>query len=884
MSIPKTYDPKSIEDKWYRYWTDNGMFRADSRSGKEPFTIMMPPPNVTGALHMGHALQGAVQDTIIRIKRMQGYEALWLPGTDHAGIATQNVVEKSLKKEHKLNRHDLGREKFVEKVWEWKHKYGDIITGQYRKLGTSCDWSRERFTMDEGLSEAVQETFIRLHGQGLIYKGNYLVNWCPTDMTAISDEEVDHVERKGHLWYVNYPLSEATAKKTGQPFITIATTRPETIPADTAVCVNPEDERYADFVGGEVEIPTTGRRVPIIADEYIKPEFGTGALKVTPAHDQNDFDIGTRHNLQVINIISKDGSMNESAGAYAGLDRFDARAKIAGDLDEMGLLVKVEDYVNQVGVSGRSGTVIEPLLSDQWFVNMKPLAQKALEAGRNGEFTFYPQRWESEFNRWMENIRDWVISRQLWWGHRIPVWYYTRADGSVDETKDYVVSIDRPEEGMVQDPDVLDTWFSSWLWPFSTLGWPDEKAEDYKTFYPTSVLVSGYDILFFWISRMIMGGLHLTGRSPFRDVFMTGIVRDKQGRKMSKSLNNGIDPLELIDQYGADAVRYSLIVLCAQGQDIKLDPRRFEMGRNFANKLWNAFRLLHMHMDEKESYSTELNTDTGNLTDRWMISRIHQTIAAVEDDLSRYRLNEALMKIYGLLWDDFCDWYLELIKPEYGETMDRETVDRAVNIYEILVRLLHPFMPFITEEIWHSLRSREVSEALIRADWPVNTGGDPFGEDGRLFTTIQRMISSIRNIRAEMNVPDSQEVAVVIKARDQATAKALSENRVIFEKLVKIGSLGISTTADRPKGSASAVVDGSQVFVPLSGIIDVEKERERIAAEVRRLNGFLKSVNAKLGNEKFMANAPEEVVEREHKKRSDTEINLEKLKTILAEL
>lgn len=845
---------------------------------------MMPPPNVTGALHMGHALQGAVQDTIIRIKRMQGYEALWLPGTDHAGIATQNVVEKNLKKEYKQNRHDLGRELFVEKVWGWKEKYGDIITGQYKKLGTSCDWDRERFTMDEGLSKAVQETFIRLHSEGLIYKGNYLVNWCPTDMTAISDEEVDHVERKGHLWYVNYPLSKSTADKTGQKYITIATTRPETIPADTAVCVNPDDERYADFIGGEVEIPTTGRLVPIIADDYIKQDFGTGALKVTPAHDQNDFDIGKRHRLEVINIINKDGSMNEASGAYEGLDRFDARLKIADDLEKAGLLEKVEDYINQVGISGRSGTVIEPLLSDQWFVKMKPLAQKAMASSKKGDFKFYPQRWESEFYRWMENIRDWVISRQLWWGHRIPVWYYTKPDGKADTSREYVVSVEQPESGMVQDPDVLDTWFSSWLWPFSTLGWPDEQSEDLKKFYPTSVLVSGYDILFFWISRMIMGGLHLTGKPPFKDIFMTGIVKDKQGRKMSKSLNNGIDPLELIDEYGADAVRYCLIVLCAQGQDIKLDPRRFEMGRNFANKLWNAFRLLHMHMDKNANYAKELDPVVVNLVDRWMISRIHQTIEAVEDDLSRYRLNEALLKIYALLWDDFCDWYLELIKPEYGETMDHSKVERALTIYEILLKLLHPFMPFITEEIWHSMREREVSEALIKAEWPVNKATDPYTEDSTLFITIQKMVSSIRNIRAEMNVPDNQEITVLIKAKDERTANALNENRFVFEKLVRIELFEASTTAERPKGSASAVVSGSQVFVPLAGIIDVDKERERIQGEVKRLNGFLKSINAKLQNEKFMANAPEEVVEKENKKKSDTEINLEKLETILTEL
>ncbi|MDI6402662.1 valine--tRNA ligase, partial [Balneolaceae bacterium ANBcel3] len=669
--IPKKYDPKAIEDRWYAYWMDHAMFRANEESDKEPFTIMMPPPNVTGALHMGHALQGAVQDAVIRLKRMQGYEALWLPGTDHAGIATQNVVERELKKTEKKNRHDIGRDAFVDKVWEWKDKYGAIITKQYSKLGVSCDWSRERFTMDEGLSKAVQETFIRLHNEGLIYKGNYLVNWCPVDMTAISDEEVEHVERKGHMWHVAYKLDEETAKRSGLEHITIATTRPETIPADTAISVHPEDERYQKLIGGFAYVPTTNRKVPIIADEYVKIEYGTGALKVTPAHDENDFEIGKRHNLPRINIINKDGTLNAASGRYNGMDRFDAREKIVEDIEKDGLLVKVEEYINQVGISSRSKVIIEPLLSDQWFVKMKPLAEKAMQSSRNKEFAFYPGRWENEFFRWMENIRDWVISRQLWWGHRIPVWYYTLEDGSIDYSKEYVVSMDQPSEGMVQDPDVLDTWFSSWLWPFSTLGWP-EKTKDLNYFYPTSLLVSAYDILFFWVSRMLMGGLHLTGKAPFKDIFMTGLIKDKQGRKMSKSLNNGIDPLEMIDQYGADAVRYCLIILCAQGQDIKLDPGKFEMGRNFANKLWNAFRFLNLHRTDRldaEEKSVESLFDPSDSTlaihDYWMITRIQKTILEVEEDLNKYRLNEALLKIYSLVWDDFCDWYLELIKPEY---------------------------------------------------------------------------------------------------------------------------------------------------------------------------------------------------------------------------
>ncbi|MBP3192494.1 valine--tRNA ligase [Natronogracilivirga saccharolytica] len=894
-AVPKKYDPKAIEDQWYDYWMKHRFFEASEDSGKEPFTIMMPPPNVTGALHMGHALQGAVQDTLTRLKRMQGYEALWLPGTDHAGIATQNVVERELKEKEKKTRHDIGREEFVNKVWEWKEKYGEIITRQYSKLGVSCDWSRERFTMDEGLSRAVQETFIRLHDEGLIYKGNYLVNWCPVDMTAISDEEVEHVERKGHMWHVSYPLDEETAAKSGKTHLTIATTRPETIPADTAVSVHPEDDRYKNMIGGHAFVPTTGRKVPIIADEYVKTEYGSGALKVTPAHDENDFEIGLRHNLPRINIINKDGTMNEDSGRYNGMDRFDARDAIVKDIESEGLLEKVEDYVNQIGISSRSKAVIEPLLSDQWFVKMKPLADKAMQFSRDGEFRFYPPRWQNEFFRWMENIRDWVISRQLWWGHRIPVWYHTKEDGSIDYSKDYVVSIEQPDSSMVQDPDVLDTWFSSWLWPFSTLGWPDKtRALDY--FYPTSVLVSGYDILFFWVSRMLMGGIHFTGETPFRDIFMTGIVKDKLGRKMSKSLNNGIDPLEMIDQYGADAVRYCLIILCAQGQDIKLDPSKFEMGRNFANKLWNAFRFLNLHLDPQASYrrhfsAGEDEADSGAaeisempLQDRWMITRINQTIQDVDDDLSRYRLNEALLKIYSLVWDDFCDWYLELIKPEYGQSMPHETAERAIIILEMQLKLLHPFMPFITEEIWQRLRSRTPEDALIVSDWPVADSKWTDGNSRDLFITIQQMISSVRNIRAEMNVPDNLDIELIIKPADRETREKLLEHQAIFEKMLKISEFTVDTEVNRPGASASDVVDGHELFVPLSGLIDFDKEKQRVQKEISRLESFLTSVEKKLANEKFLNNAPADVVENEKKKQSDARVNLAKMRTILADL
>jgi valyl-tRNA synthetase len=878
QEIPKKYDPKTIEKRWYSYWTDNNLFEAKPNPDKKPFTIMMPPPNVTGRLHMGHALQSSVQDALIRIKRMQGFEALWLPGTDHAGIATQNVVEKTLKKEEGKNRHDIGRQKFVEKVWEWKDEYGAIIIDQMKQLGTSCDWGRQRFTMDEGFSRAVQEVFVSLYNEGLIYRGNYLVNWCPVDMTALSDEEVDDIERNGHLWYVRYPIIDSNDEH-----IIIATTRPETMLGDSAIAVHPEDERYQHLIGKKVKLPLMNREIPIVADEYVKMDFGAGALKITPAHDKNDFEIGERHNLKVINIMNTDGTINENGGPYNGMDRFEARKKIVADLDNQGYMVKIEDYRHTIPISSRSKAIIEPLISRQWFVKMEPLAKPALEAARNKDIRFYPQRWENEYYRWLENIRDWTISRQLWWGHRIPVWYYTDEDGEIDESRDYIVSVDQPEPGMVQDEDVLDTWFSSWLWPFATLGWPG-KTDALDYFYPTNVLVSGYDILFFWIARMIMAGLHFTDHVPYDDIFITGMVKDKQGRWMSKSLGNGIDPLDMIDQYGADAVRYCLIILCAQGQDIKLDPTKFEMGRNFANKIWNAFRFLSIHMDSGKKYEQNIDYDKLGLIDRWMITRVEQTIKAVEDDLSRYRLNEALLKIYALVWNDFCDWYLELIKPDaFDEKMSDETVGHAIFIFETLMKLLHPFMPFITEEIWQRLRERDVKNALISAHWPLFESKNIYAEEAELFSTIQSMISSIRNIRAEMNVQVNTEIDVLINAVNDTLVNKLSDHENIFRKLLKIDDFKISTHLSRPKASASAVVNGSEIFIPLAGVIDFDKERDRIEKEVDRLEKFLKSINSKLNNEKFLQNAPESVVQNERNKKSDTQTNLSKLKKILAD-
>lgn len=878
-SKKSTYDPDLIEGKWYRYWEENGFFRSDAASEKPSHVIAMPPPNVTGRLHMGHALQDTIQDALTRIRRMQGCEVLWIPGMDHAGIATQNVVEKFLKESTGKNRHDFGREKFVSKVWDWKEEYGGIILQQKRRLGDSADWSKERFTMDEGFSRAVQEVFVRLYNDGLVYRGEYLINWCPIDQTALSEEEVDNVERDGHLWYIRYPLSS------GDGHMIIATTRPETLFGDTAVAVHPDDDRYAHLVGKMLRLPLTDREIPIIADEYVRPDFGAGALKVTPAHDKNDIVIGRKHGLEIINIMNLNGTLNEEGLAYAGLDRFVARKKIVADLKEQGLLERVEDYRSSVPVSSRSKAIIEPLISRQWFVKMKPLADPALEVVRSGEVTFYPKRWENEYFRWMENIRDWTISRQLWWGHRIPVWYHTTADGEIDEERPFVVSIDQPEEGMVQDEDVLDTWFSSWLWPFATLGWPD-KTDDLAKFYPGSVLVSGYDILFFWIARMVMAGLYFTGKAPFKDIFITGMIKDEQGRWMSKSLGNGIDPLEMIDEYGADAVRFSLTVLCAQGQDIKLDPTKFEMGRNFANKIWNAFNVFGQFMEEGRDYSSEREFDELELVEQWMLTRLNQTIVEIDEDISRYRLNDALSKIYTLFWGDFCDWYLELIKPPYGERMSDDKIALAVDIFESLLQLLHPFMPFITEELWWKVRPRAAKEACIISAWPEVQEGQSSKMAGSTFSLIQEMISGIRNVRSQYNVPPGKTIAATISLGEdeRELEKALSTNAAYFEKLCRVGDLTVDSEADRPPASASFVVGRNEVYVPLVDMIDLDVERGRIQKEIDQKIKFRTGLMRKLENEQFLSRAPGKVVAAEREKVEQVKEELSRLKTSLDEL
>ncbi|MEX1055803.1 MAG: valine--tRNA ligase, partial [Rhodothermales bacterium] len=661
--------------------------------------------------------------------------------------------------------HDLGREGFLKRVWEWVDKYGGIILEQKRRLGDSCDWSKQRFTFDEGFSRAVQDVFVQLYDEGLIYRGDYLVNWDPENQTALSDEEVDNVEREGNLWYVKYPLAD------GSGYITIATTRPETMLGDTGIAVNPDDDRYRSIIGKTAILPLLGRELPVIADEYVKMDFAAGALKITPAHDRNDFEIGKKHDLEVLNIMNPDGTINETGGPYAGLDRFEARKRIIEDLEAQGLIVRVEANTHSIPVSSRSKSVIEPLISRQWFVRMKPLAEPALEAVRSGEITFYPQRWANEYFRWMENIRDWTISRQLWWGHRLPVWYYVDESGRRMEERGWIVSVEQPAADMVQDEDVLDTWFSSWLWPFATLGWPS-KTKELEFFYPTDVLVSGYDILFFWIARMIMAGYHFTGQKPYRDIFITGMIKDKQGRWMSKSLGNGIDPLDMIDQYGADAVRFSLTILCAQGQDIKLDPAKFEMGRNFANKIWNAFNVFGQFMEDGKDYRRRRSFDELELVEKWILHRLNSTVVAVDDAISRYRLNEAASLVYELFWKDYCDWYLELIKPPFGEALDEDKIALAVEVYEKMVQLLHPFMPFITEDLWWQLRPRGEREACIVSKWPEKNDSEMDEEAGSIFGLVQDMVSGIRNIKNEYNVAVTKEIGAIVNLPEDAGALA----------------------------------------------------------------------------------------------------------------
>ncbi|MEX0610109.1 MAG: valine--tRNA ligase [Balneolaceae bacterium] len=872
--IPAQYDSSQVEDKWYDYWMENNYFHS-TPDDREPYTIVIPPPNVTGVLHMGHMLNNTIQDVLVRRARMQGYNACWVPGTDHASIATEAKVVRKLREEG-IKKSDLSRDEFMEHAWEWTHKHGGIILEQLKKLGASCDWDRTSFTMDEKYSESVIDTFIDLYEKGKIYRGARMINWDPAAKTALSDEEVIHKEINSKLYHIRYKIVGE------DDFVTIATTRPETILGDTAICINPKDERYSHLHGKKAIVPLVNREVPIILDDYVDMEFGTGCLKVTPAHDVNDYDLGERHGLEIINMMNEDGTISEAGELYIGKDRFAVRKEISKDLEEAGHLVKTEDYKNKVGYSERTDAVIEPRLSLQWWVSMKELSEPALENVMNDSIQFHPAKFKNTYRHWMENVRDWCISRQLWWGHRIPAWYNEDGDFVVAKTETEAETKFKIQNSkfsnLKQDVDVLDTWFSSWLWPISVFdGFYEEDEVDY--YYPTNDLVTAPEIMFFWVARMIIAGYEYRGEKPFKNVYYTGIVRDKQGRKMSKSLGNSPEPLELIKKYGADGIRMGMLFATPAGNDLPFDENLCEQGRNFSNKIWNAFRFLTMNMEEGVEYKPTLKINKEDLSDRWMAAKIQETIKGVNTDFDAYKLNDALKKVYSLIWDDFCDWYIELAKPDtYGDKIAVEKMNTALGFFEQLMKMLHPFMPFISEEIWQHIQDRKPEEALLISEWPEvdATLINPY--DINLFGDLQQVISALRNIRAEVNVSHKEELDVFIKTKDSDFANQLLENRRVLEKLQSLKSLKISTEVEKPKVYSSAMVEGNEIYVPLEGLVDFEKERERIQKEIERLEGFLKGIEGKLSNTGFVNNAPANVVEMEEKKKSDTQESLAKLR------
>ena len=851
INLPKNYAPKEFEDRIYKNWCDKGYFTPTRDPEKKPFTIVIPPPNVTGQLHMGHALDETLQDILIRYKRMQGFSTLWVPGTDHAGIATQIKVEEQLRVNEGLTRYDLGREKFLERVWDWKHQYGSRIINQLKKLGSSCDWTRERFTMDEGCSRAVKEVFVNLYDKGLIYRGNRIINWCPHCMTALSDAEVEYTEQPGNFWHIRYPFTDGSGE------VIIATTRPETLLGDTAVAVNPEDERYSALVGKTITLPLVGRVIPLIADSYVDKEFGTGCVKITPAHDPNDFEVGLRHRLEQILVMNGDGTINAAGGKYEGMDRYEARKAIVADLEAGGYLVKVEPHNHNVGTCYRCGTTVEPLTSNQWFVKMEPLAKPALAAAANGDVKFVPERFTKIYNNWMENVHDWCISRQLWWGHRIPA-YYCDACGEMVVSKTDVDTCPKCGKKMRQEDDVLDTWFSSALWPFSTLGWPD-STEDLKYFYPTSVLVTGYDIIFFWVSRMIFSALENTGKAPFEHIFIHGLVRDEKGRKMSKSLGNGVDPLEIIDNYGADALRYALITGNAPGNDMRYSDKKVEAARNFANKLWNAsrFALMNLTIDKAElPEASKLKAE-----DKWILSKLNSLIGEVTANLDKFELGVALAKIYDFVWDILCDWYIELIKPRLSEG---DTDAQNVLCYALTetLKLLHPFMPFITEEIYQALPHD--SESIMIADYPKYNEALAFPTEEAQMAKVIEAISLIRNRRADMNVAPSKKAKVIIVTADRAT---YSDDTVkFFQKLASASEVEF-TDAYTDENAVQIVATGATVYIPLGELIDFAKEKERLNKEREKILSEIDRVDKKLSNEGFVAKAPAQLIEAEKAKR-----------------
>lgn len=875
--LPKNYDPKAAESKWYPYWVEKGFFKAERDPQKKPFTIVIPPPNVTGKLHLGHALDTTLQDIITRTKRMQGYSTLFLPGMDHAGIATQARVESTLREEG-ISRYDLGREKFVEKVWEWKHVYAGHILEQWEKLGLALDYSRDRFTMDEGFSRAVREVFVRLYEKGLIYRANRIINWDPAARTALSDIEVIYKEVKGAMHHMRYPLAD------GSGFIEVATTRPETMLGDTAVAVHPEDERYKHLVGKTVILPIVGREIPIVADDYVDPEFGSGAVKITPAHDPNDFELGLRHNLPQIVVMDETGKMNEQAGIYQGLDRFACRKQIIKDLSEQGIMFKVEEHVHQVGHSERSNAVVEPYLSTQWFVKMQPLADASLaNAASEESVKFVPERFKNNYLRWIENIRDWCISRQLWWGHRIPAWYCADCGETIVSREDVTECASCHSHKLEQDNDVLDTWFSSGLWPFATLGWPEE-TEDLKYFYPTNVLVTGYDIIFFWVARMIFNGLEFTGQNPFEHVLIHGIIRDSEGRKMSKSLGNGVDPMEVIEKYGADALRYTLATGNSPGNDQRFYWEKVESNRNFANKIWNASRFALMNLSgfryEDIDLSGELSTP-----DKWILSRLQATIADVTRLSDSFEFGEVGRVLYNFIWDDLCDWYIEMAKlPLYGndEAAKKTTQSVLVTVLDQTLRLLHPFMPFMTEEIWQALPHE--GESITVAAWPTVNENWIFADAEAEMSLLVDVIRSVRNIRAEVNVPMSKKIELLIKPSDAVALERLTRGEEYISRFCNPERLEISQELRTPDKAMSAVVSGAELFLPLAGLIDLDQELARLEKELATLNNEVERIEKKLNNAGFMAKAPAKVVEEEKAKMADYMEKRDKVIARLAEL
>lgn len=852
------YNPNTVETGRYKEWVEKELFKAESNSDKKPYTIVIPPPNVTGKLHIGHAWDTTLQDIITRMKRMQGYNTLYLPGMDHAGIATQAKVEAKLR-EDGVSRHDIGRTKFLEHTMEWKEEYAGFIRQQWAKLGLGLDYSRERFTLDEGLSEAVKEVFVKMYEKGLIYRGERIINWDPAARTALSDIEVIHEEVEGAFYHINYPLAD------GSGFIEIATTRPETMLGDTAVVVHPEDERYKQMIGKNVILPIMNREIPVLADEYVEMDFGTGAMKVTPAHDPNDFEIGNRHNLERINVMNTDGSINQLGGKYEGLDRFECRKQLIADLKESGELVKVERHMHQVGHSERSGAVVEPYLSTQWFVKMAPLAEQALNNQKTeGRIEFVPNRFEGTFNRWMEGIHDWCISRQLWWGHQIPAWYHK-------ETGELYVGKEAPAdiENWTQDEDVLDTWFSSALWPFSTLGWPDTETIDYKTFYPTNVLVTGYDIIFFWVARMIFQGLEFTEKRPFDDVLIHGLVRAEDGRKMSKSLGNGVDPMDVIDQYGADSLRYFLATGSSPGQDLRYSTEKVEAAWNFINKIWNASRFSLMNIgDDFKAEHIDLSGKK-SLADEWILTRLNETIADVTRLAEKYEFGEVGRVLYNFIWDEFCDWYIEMSKiPMNGEDEVQKQMTRSVLAYTLdsIMRMLHPFMPFVTEHIWQNLPV--TGDSIVTASWPVVKPELSNEQSKRDMEQLMEIIRAVRNTRSEVNTPMSKQIPMMIKTNSEAISNRLETERPFIERFCNPSTLTISTDVEIPEEVITTAVTGGSVILPLEGLIDMEKEIARLEKELEKWQKELERVDKKLSNEKFVAKAPEKIINEEKEKQA----------------